>query len=169
MAGLATPSRWYWRLLGRGSRADCLRLPSEVHFTVRLAMADDANSSQLLKSWSTAWTNTSATTQSRIQWRATPTTRNDVDHGVPPASTQGPNVTTLMEHDLAINDEEYRILSGWSVNTFPPFNTDRRAWVKLHLDAIEAPMTEASLNKFKKLLKDNLNFEDGRLASNVLY
>ncbi|KAK3315661.1 hypothetical protein B0H66DRAFT_628888 [Apodospora peruviana] len=173
VTGLTTPPSWYWRLLGRGLRAAYLRLPSpsqsEVHFTVRLAMADDANSSRLLRSWSTAWINTSATAQARVQWRTTQTTGNGIDHGVPPATTQGVTATTLMEHTLVENHEEYRILSVWSREIFPPFRTDRAARLALHLDAVEAPGTEPALNKFIQLIRQNLDFQGGRLARQALY
>lgn len=72
-AGIATFPSWYRYILGQSSRADLLTqsrdLPTEIDFTVRLAITQDKKSSKCLRSWSTVWKNKTDSVLAVVQWK----------------------------------------------------------------------------------------------------
>ncbi|KAK3361453.1 hypothetical protein B0T24DRAFT_109245 [Lasiosphaeria ovina] len=178
-SGQSTPLSWYWRLLGRESRARYLHLAhslsNEIHFTVRLTMAKGTNSSKPLREWQTSWRSQTDQTPARIQWHNSSQrqagTGHDGGDGVAWEMTPGGRTTSnaLYEHNLDLDGEEFILFNKWAKGTFPPKPTDRTGFAKLQLE-VQEPGSNTALDSLAKLLKAYMEFdEDERLAPEMLY
>ncbi|CAH0058675.1 unnamed protein product [Clonostachys solani] len=123
-------------------------LPTEIHFTVRLAMAKDKKSSKCLRSWSTVWTDSTDPVQAVVQWKLD---------------------TSTVLNEAVLDGTEHDLLRSWSHGEFQLFHTDRDGFVQLQ-QLVQAPETAPALDKFKDLLREKMQFGDsGKLAEDILY
>ncbi|KAH6843237.1 hypothetical protein B0I37DRAFT_384025 [Chaetomium sp. MPI-CAGE-AT-0009] len=148
-SGQPTRHAWYWWLLRHETRSGYLAhpesVPTYIHFTARLAMAQKRNSCRPLRSWTTLWTEQNSGLP-KVQWR----------------SRGGGQ--TLDEHPLREHDKEYEILRKWCNGEFRFLDTDRGPFA-----AIEAPMTARELRGMAQFFKDYMKFENNKLSEGAMY
>jgi hypothetical protein len=120
----------------------------EIHFTVRLAMANGRNKCSTLKKWRTALQD-----DGTVYWRL--------------------RERTVHEDKLAENDTngEYGILRGWCDGEFGGVPTDRSAFATELRGLIQDPsaVSSGNLNSFVWFLKSDMNFEESQLAPTAMY
>jgi len=178
-AGQATLHGRHWNLLGRRTRAPYLKptgpLQTEIHFTVRIAMAQGRNSSETLKAWSTSWGAPSSPQDvTDIMWHAPPTMpgTNEDDNADPGRSASPPSSTVMLrEHPLNKNGKEYDLLSRWSKDLFHLGPTDRTEFAMEELERrVQEDGAQEALDTLANLLRDHMKFgEDRKLAADMLY
>ncbi|KAK0707054.1 hypothetical protein B0T26DRAFT_815215 [Lasiosphaeria miniovina] len=170
-SGLATRQAWYWWLLGRGPRSESLlssaSLPSEIHFTIRLAMATNKNQCHPLESWTTSWTRLETVGKDRIQWQSQDGRQKLNEHPLRPprrANRQKPG-----ENPLQKEDKESYLLDKWSRRAFGNSVTDRSEFVALEA-TVQVKKAEKVLLGFASFLKEHMKFtDDEKLSEAVLY
>ncbi|KAK0619131.1 hypothetical protein B0T14DRAFT_518609 [Immersiella caudata] len=178
-SGQPTLPSWHWGVMGLGWRPrerylrDSQSLPSDIHFTVRLALAEGGISSQILKSWTAAWTTedptNTATTPRYIEWRAPRKTLQIVGDS---------SDVALREHPLKMRngrcEYEYDLLIRWSQDNLQAGPTDRTPFAERRLqeleDVVQKGGTDNALTALAELLEQHMKFsDDGRLAVDVIY
>lgn len=177
-AGQATLHGRYWNLLGRRTRAPYLKptgLQTEIHFTVRIAMAQGRNSSETLKAWNTSSGGPSSPQDVMdVLWHAPPTvpgTNEDGSVGPGPVASSRPPTLMLREHPLNKNGKEYDLLSRWSKDLFHLGPTDRTEFAMEELERrVQEDGAQEALDTLANLLRDHMKFgEDRKLAADLLY
>ena len=149
--GQPTRHGWYWSLFGHQTRGGYLAhahpelVPTYIHFTARLTMAQKRHTSRPLKSWTTSWTEQESGL-AKIQWR----------------SQSGHQIVD--EHPLREHDKEYQILRKWCNGEYRFLDTDRGPFA-----AVEAPMTAEGLRGMAEFLRGHVKFENNKLSEGSVY
>ncbi|KAK6957894.1 hypothetical protein Daesc_000683 [Daldinia eschscholtzii] len=156
-SGRVTKSPWYWWLSGFEPRTDYIK-PNQhdpdfmlIHFTVRLAMAENRTKCKALKKWKTE-----VRDDGLVCWRLQERVLYE---------------DRLSEKNDSKEYKEYRIFEAWRDGRFMSDETDRSAFAAHVRALIHDPAEEldGNLNSFVQFLKRNLKFEGSCLAPDKMY